>query len=109
MGNAEIWMMIVGVSIVSILPRILPVAFFSRFTFPEVLKEWLSYIAPAVLAALTALSVLVPQGVIDFSLKNHYLWAFIPTIIVAVKTRSLFFTLLTGISVMAIIYNFFIF
>lgn len=93
----------------SILPRILPVAFFSRFEFPEVLKEWLSYIAPAVLGALTVLSVMAPKGFIDLSLHNYYVWAFIPTIIVAVKTKSLFFTLLTGILTMAVIYNFFMF
>lgn len=98
--------MIIGVSIVSILPRILPVAFFSRFEFPNLLKEWLSYIAPAVLGALTALSVMAPKGFINISLNNVYIWAFIPTIIVAVKTRSLFFTLLVGILTMAVINNF---
>lgn len=109
MAGTDIWIMIIGVSIVSILPRILPVAFFSRFEFPELLKEWLSYIAPAVLGALTAISVLAPHGYIDLSMHNYYLWAFIPTILVAVKTRSLFFTLLTGILTMAVIYNFFMF
>lgn len=62
---------------------------FSRYEFPNLLKEWLSYIAPAVLGALTALSVMAPKGFIDISLDNFYIWAFIPTIIVAVKTRSL--------------------
>lgn len=98
--------MIIGVSIVSILPRILPVAFFSRYEFPNLLKEWLSYIAPAVLGALAALSVIAPKGFINISINNVYIWAFIPTIIVAVKTRSLFFTLLVGILTMAFINNF---
>ncbi|MBO8158332.1 AzlD domain-containing protein [Thermosyntropha sp.] len=105
MTNADIWIMIIGVSIVSVLPRVLPVAFFSRFDFPEILKEWLSYIAPAVLAALTALSIIAPGGSIDISFNNIYILAFIPTIITAIKTRSLFFTLLVGIGTMAILYN----
>lgn len=97
--------MIIGVAIVSMLPRILPVALLSRFEFPPILKEWLSYIAPAVLGALTAISILAPHGSIDISVSNIYIWAFIPTFIVAVKTKSLFYTLLVGIIVMAIIYN----
>lgn len=106
MSETSIWIMIIGVAIVSIAPRILPVALFSRSEFPGVVKEWLSYVAPAVLGALTALSVLAPQGEIDISINNGYIWAFIPTLIVAVKTKSLFYTLVVGIVTMAILYNF---
>lgn len=88
------------------LPRILPVALLSRFEFPELLKKWLSYVAPAVLGALTAISVLAPGGKIDLSASNIYIWAFIPTFAVAIKTRSLFWSLLTGIICMALLYNF---
>ncbi|HCF70810.1 MAG TPA: AzlD domain-containing protein [Syntrophomonas sp.] len=105
MGNS-IWWMILGVSVVSLLPRILPVALLSRHEFPEPLKKWLSYVAPAVLGALTALSVLAPAGKIDISTGNLYIWAFIPTFLVALKTRSLFYSLLTGIICMALLYNF---
>lgn len=103
----SIWFMIIGVSIVSILPRILPVALFTRFEFPEPLKRWLSFIAPAVLGSLTALSVLAPDGFINPSIHNRYIWAFIPTLLTAIKTRSLFYSLLVGIVTMALLYNFF--
>lgn len=106
MSEASIWIMIIGVSLVSLLPRILPVALFSRFVFPEPLKQWLSFVAPAVLGGLTALSVLAPEGKIDISLHNRYIWVFVPTLLVAVKTKSLFYTLLVGIITMALIYNF---
>ncbi|MDD2585187.1 MAG: AzlD domain-containing protein [Syntrophomonadaceae bacterium] len=104
-NGTSIFLMIIGVSIVSLLPRILPVALLSKYEFPEVLKRWLSYVAPAVLGALTALSVLAPEGDINISIGNIYIWAFIPTFIVAIKTRSLFYTLLVGIVSMAVIYN----
>ncbi|HEX3012208.1 MAG TPA: AzlD domain-containing protein [Syntrophomonadaceae bacterium] len=102
----NIWLMIIGVSVVSLLPRILPVALFSRHEFPEPLKRWLSYVAPAVLGALTALSVLAPSEKIDISAGNLYIWAFIPTFLIALKTRSLFYSLLTGIICMALLHNF---
>lgn len=107
MNGTSIWTIIICVSIVSILPRVLPVALFSRYEFPAPLKRWLSYVAPAVLSSLTALSVLAPDGSIDISLHNRYIWAFIPTLLVAVKTRNLFYTLLVGIAAMALLYNYF--
>ena len=97
--------MIIGVALVSILPRILPVALFSRLEFPAPLKRWLSFVAPAVLGGLTAISVLAPRGFIDISLDNLYIWAFIPTLLVAIKTKNLFYTLLVGILSMALLYN----
>ena len=106
MSETSIWLMIFGVSLVSLLPRILPVALLSRFDFPETLKKWLSYVAPAVLGGLTAISVLAPEGNIDISITNRYIWVFIPTLLVAIKTRSLFYTLLFGIVTMAILNNF---
>lgn len=98
--------MIIGVSIVSLAPRIFPVAFFSRYEFSAVVKEWLSFVAPAVLGGLTALSILAPQGRIDISIQNIYLWSFLPTIVVAVRFKNLFITLLVGIATMAFLYNF---
>jgi len=88
-----------------LLPRILPVAMFSGLEFPEILIKWLSYVAPAVLGALTALSILAPEGQLYFSVNNLYIWAFIPTMLTAIKTRSLFWTLLVGIVTMAVLYN----
>ncbi len=106
MAGSNLWIIIMGVSLVTLLPRILPVAWFSRYDFPDWLKDWLSYVAPAVLGALTALSVLAPEGKLDFALSNNYLWAFIPSFLTAVKTRNLFYTLVAGIFTMAILYNF---
>lgn len=106
MSSSTIWMMIIGVSIVSILPRILPVALLSRFDFPAPLKRWLSFVAPAVLGGLTAINVLAPQGDIDISAGNGFIWAFLPTVLVAVKTRNLFYSLLAGILTMALLHNF---
>lgn len=106
MSETSIWIMIAGVSLVSILPRILPVALFSHYEFPEPLKSWLSFVAPAVLGALAALSVLAPNGGLDISFYNRYIWVFIPTLLVAIKTRSLFYSLLVGIAGMALLNNF---
>ena len=49
MDNFSIWLIIISVSIISLTPRILPVALLSSFEFPAIIKEWLSFVAPAVL------------------------------------------------------------
>lgn len=103
----EMLWIIAGMALVTAIPRFLPVAILSRFEFPEIFREWLSYIAPAVLAALVAVSVLAPNGTIVMSPDNLYIWAFIPTLVVAIYTRSPFYTLVTGIGVMALMYNFY--
>ena len=106
MSDTSIILMIFGVSAVSLLPRMLPVALLSRWEFPQLLQKWLSFVAPAVLGGLAALSILAPKGYIHISPSNLYLWACIPTFLVAIKTRSLFYTLLIGIITMAFLYNF---
>ncbi|HQA07598.1 MAG TPA: AzlD domain-containing protein [Syntrophomonadaceae bacterium] len=105
MSSEAIWLTIIGASLATLLPRILPVALFSGLEFPEILIKWLSYVAPAVLGALTAVSILAPEGQLYVSVNNMFIWAFIPTMLIAVKTRSLFWTLSVGIVVMAILYN----
>ena len=102
----EIIILIIGMSIVSLLPRMLPIGSLSRFEFPERFKNWLSYIPAAVLASLLAMSVLAPDKAVDISPQNHYLLAFVPTFIVAILTRNLFYTLAIGISCMAAINHF---
>lgn len=92
-------------ALVTAVPRFLPVAILSRFEFPDKFKEWLSYIAPAVLSALLAVSVAAPEGSIDISMRNQYLLAFLPTLAVAVFTKSLFYTLTIGILCMALLHR----
>lgn len=95
--------MIIGMSAVSLLPRMFPIGTLSRFEFPERFKEWLSYIPAAVLGSLLAVSVLVRGKQVDISLDNYFILAFIPTFAVAWRTKNLFYTLATGIGVMALI------
>lgn len=106
MNDLWIWLMILGVSAVSLAPRILPVALFSRREMPPLLEKWLSFVAPAVLGALTAVCILAPAGQIDLSTGNLYIWAFFPTLAAGLKSKSIFLTLLVGIVSMALLYYF---
>jgi len=106
-GGTNIFWMIVGVSLATLLPRMLPVALFSGLDFPPKLKLWLSFVAPAVLGGLTLLSILAPRGALEITPGNIFIWAFVPTFLVALKTRSLFYTMIAGMAVAALLRYFF--
>ncbi|NLB18252.1 MAG: AzlD domain-containing protein [Syntrophomonadaceae bacterium] len=105
--NMELVWIILGMALATGIPRFLPVALLSRLEFPEVVKEWLSNVPPAVLAALVAVSVLAPQGIVEITLANRYIWVFVPTLAVAVYSKSPFYTLVAGIALMALLNNLF--
>lgn len=98
--KTEILLIIIGMSIVTQLPRIIPLVVLSKLNLPPLLLKWLKYIPAAVLAALLFPAVLMPDGVFLLSLNNKTLLASIPCIAVAVKTKSLFLTVIVGIGAM---------
>ena len=87
-------------SLVTYLPRVLPVVILSRMDLPDWFVRWLRYIPVAVLSALLAPSVLMQNGKIAFTLQNKALLTSIPCILIAVKSRNLFLTVSSGIAVM---------
>jgi branched-subunit amino acid transport protein len=94
---------ILGTALVTVLPRILPLALLSRINIPDRAVRWLGHVPAAVLAALLAQSVLLADGRVDLSISNLSLLAIVPTMLVALRTRSLVGTVLTGVSAMALL------
>lgn len=60
---------------------------------PSLLRRWLRYVPPAVLAALIAPEVLAPQGRLEIGLP---FWAALVGGVVAWRTRSGLWTVLAG-------------
>ncbi|MGI9862585.1 AzlD domain-containing protein [Moorella naiadis] len=100
--DRQILILILGTALVTYLPRMLPLVLLSRAQLPEVFLRWLRYIPAAVLAALLAPGLLLPGGKLALG-GNPYLLAAIPTGIIAVKTRSMALTILTGMAAMVLI------
>jgi branched-subunit amino acid transport protein len=87
--------MILGMGIVTFIPRWLPLVFLSRRQLPDWLIDWLDFIPVAILSALLTPLLLTsgdsPQ--LDFGAK---LLVAVPTFGVAFGTRSLGGTVLAG-------------
>ncbi len=96
-------LVILGAAAVTVLPRVLPLALLSRFNLPPWSIRWLGYVPIAVLAALLAQSVLLVDGRIAFSADNLSLIAVLPALILALRTRSLIWTVVGGVVAMALL------
>lgn len=89
--------LILGMAIVTFGIRFSLLAFADRITLPDMLKQSLKYIPPAVLTAITVPAVLMPGGEIRFSLENPYLIAGILATIAATVSKNLLITILIGL------------
>ncbi len=75
----------------------------SRFQLPEWGTRWLSFVPISVMAALVGQEIFMHDGKISFISHNPELLAAIPTFLIAVKTRSLLATVITGILCMMVL------
>ncbi|MFJ7682363.1 AzlD domain-containing protein [Peribacillus butanolivorans] len=93
-----IFLVILGTSIVTFIPRVVPLMLLSKMEIPEWGINWLKHVPVAVMAALLAQELLLSEQVF-FSIKENALnlAAAIPTFIVAIFTRSLLVTVLIGV------------
>jgi branched-subunit amino acid transport protein len=102
MDQKTIFLTILGMGLVTYLPRLMPVLVLSSRSLPEIVVDWLRYVPPAVLAALLLPTLLLKEGSLEISTDNLFLLAAIPTFIVAWKTRSLFASVVTGMVLIAL-------
>lgn len=101
MDQQEIFLTILGMTAVTYLPRLLPGLLLSSRPLPGGFAAWLRYVPIAVLSAMLMPSLILDQGRPSLGLENLELWAAVPTVIVAVLTRSLFATVIAGMAVIA--------
>jgi branched-subunit amino acid transport protein len=87
---------------VTYVPRLLPVLLFSSRQLPPLAIAWLRHVPVAVLAAMLLPSLLLAEQRIRFDLDNLFLWAAVPTLFVAWKTKSLFGSVLCGMVIVAV-------
>ena len=94
--NNDIFFILVGMGVVTYIPRWLPLFLFSQRSLPAWLTEWLNFIPAAILSALILPAILTGGDSRHLMLFKLEFWVTIPTLLVAFKTRSLAGTVLTG-------------
>jgi branched-subunit amino acid transport protein len=101
MDQTTIFLITLGMALVTYLPRLLPTWLVSSWTLPRWFVAWLRHVPVAVLAAMLFPAIATQGQQLALELDNLFLWAAIPTLLVAWKSRSLFGSVITGIIVVA--------
>lgn len=92
---------LVGMMLVTYIPRLFPLLFLSGKTLPPLFVSWLKLIPPAVLAAMLMPSLVLDGKELNFGLDNLFFWSALIAFPVAIKTKSLFATVITGMACVA--------
>lgn len=102
MDQDTITLTILGMTFVTYLPRLLPVLLLSSRSLPRLVGAWLRLVPMAVLAALVAPSLMIRDGRIALQGDNLFLWASLPTLLIAWRTKNLFISVVLGMLIVAL-------
>jgi len=83
-----------GMALATYFTRYTMIAALGREMSP-LLRRWLRYVPPAVLAALVAPAALAPQGRLEI---DTHAWAVLAGAVVAWRTRSVLWTIVGGLA-----------
>ena len=102
--NIDLLLCILGMALVTLIPRVMPVTLLAGRELPPLLTRWLSFVPVSVLAALVAPDLLLADGKLNISGDNLFLIATFPTLLICwYKKGSLFGALAVGMGTVALI------
>ncbi|WP_072914808.1 AzlD domain-containing protein [Desulforamulus aeronauticus] len=104
--DGKVIAVIIGMMLVTYIPRMLPLAVLSRINISKGVLNWLSYVPVAVLSALLAPELLLKDGQLSINLTNTYLLAAIPCFIAGIYSKSIFLTVVTGMGMVVLLNRF---
>ena len=102
--NIDLLLCILGMALVTLIPRVMPVTLLAGRELPPLLTRWLSFVPVSVLAALVAPDLLLADGKLNITGDNLFLIATFPTLLICwYKKGSLFGALAVGMGTVALI------
>ena len=96
MSNVEIWFVIIGLTLVTILMRSSFLILGDYFSLPERVQHGLRYAPVCALIALVTPEMFLAQGALDLSITNPKLVAGVVAAVVTVTTRSVIAAMAIG-------------
>lgn len=99
--HAELVWCTIGCTLVTAIPRVLPVMYLRAEKLPPLLRHWLSFVPVSVMAALLASQIFYYNDKFDPTPGNLYLVAALPSLLVAWKTKSFFGTIIFAMLLVA--------
>ena len=92
------WLIILAVSAITFLLRASFIVFADPHRFPHAFRQALTFVPPAVLAAIVAPGLLIRDGVLDFTLSNERLFAGLVAIVATIFVRNAMAAIAAGMS-----------
>jgi branched-subunit amino acid transport protein len=96
MSSRDFLLLMLAMGAVTYLPRMFPLIMLSRRSLPGWFAEWLELVPAAILSALLAPTLFAQASPRLFSFGKIELLAALPTLLCAIKTRSLAGTVIVG-------------
>ncbi|MEJ9280890.1 AzlD domain-containing protein [Ureibacillus thermosphaericus] len=102
----SMFLLILGCAFVTWVPRVTPFILVRNIQLPNIVLRWLQFIPVCILSALVFQALLREEGkFVTFNIESTI--AFIPTLLVAIWTKSLSITVVVGVLTVAVLRNFF--
>ncbi|MBQ0138813.1 MAG: AzlD domain-containing protein [Kurthia sp.] len=102
MISTSMFLLLIGCALVTWVPRILPFIFVRTMKLPAIVMRWLAYIPVCILSALVISNLFEKHDQLVV-LNWPIFFAFLPTVLVAIWTKSLSITVIVGVVSMAAI------
>jgi len=103
MGEVAILFTILGMSAVTLLIKVGPLAILGSRKLPRLVEDGLKHLPVAVLSGMVVQLVMVKDGALTFSIDDVTVWAVLPTLVIAALTRNLFVTIAVGMGFVVIV------
>ena len=91
------WVLILGMALLTFLPRYIPFALAGKITIPTWLAKSLHYVPTAVLTCIIVKASVVSDEEILIAFENHYLVAAVVAFVTSLITRNLLLTVILGL------------
>ena len=99
----NIWLIMLLGGALTFAMRLSFIYLFGRFDVPVTITRALRFVPPAVLSALIAPALFMPNNKLDLGFDNHYLVAGLVAIFVGWRTKSTLVTLLVGMVALVVL------
>jgi len=96
MMRTDYVLLVLGMGVVTYIPRWLPLSFLSRRPLPQWLVEWLDLVPVTILSALVLPTLVTTGDPRHLQFLQPELLVAVPTFLFALKTRSLAGTVVVG-------------
>jgi branched-subunit amino acid transport protein len=92
------WLIILAVSAITFLLRASFIMFADPHRFPHAFRQALTFVPPAVLAAIVAPGLLMHDGILDLSLSNERIFAGLAAIVATIFVRNAMAAIAAGMA-----------